>query len=83
MGLYDRHKKKNWKPLGRKDADDLRVILQDALRSARMEDANFDDVGGVKKETEYIKEKTRLYRQSWIISPIERVLDRLIKQYDL
>lgn len=55
--------------------------LEEALRCANMERANFDPVGSnadvvIKKgeHTKWIKEQTRLYRQSWIVGPIERIL---------
>lgn len=86
MGLYSRTVKR-WKPLGRKEADKLVLQLKQALRSAKMESANFEGMSsGIdpkENKTEFIKEETRLYRQSWIVHPLEKVLEQLIKQYDL
>jgi hypothetical protein len=44
--------------------------LLKALEAARMTNASF----GTQLETDRIKETTRLYRATWIISPITQVL---------
>lgn len=65
-----------------------RQVLADlhaALRAARMERASFsnicnpnDDCGVTEKNvTEFIKERTRRYRESWIIGPLELAIAEL------
>lgn len=61
--------------------------LRSAKRASTMEHANFDDMffdesklpKTSKEITPYIKEKTRLFRHSWITSPIERAI-QIIKE---
>lgn len=65
--------------------------LERALRDASHENSNFapfDNEQG--KPTvipagtvnEFIKEKVRLHQQTWVISPMQRVLDKLIEERD-
>jgi hypothetical protein len=60
-------------------------ILNRALVDARMERASFSRLHDKEpfptteaEVTEFIKERTRIYRDSWIISPLEQAI-RLIK----
>jgi hypothetical protein len=58
------------------------TLLEEALGSARMERAGFVKPGGYITDDEYTKEvvaTTRLYRESWIIGPLEEAL-KLIKE---
>jgi len=54
--------------------------IKEALRSSRMETANFSDMNQKltilkqKEVTEFIKNRTRLYRDAWITAPLERAL---------
>lgn len=66
-------------------------LLREALKSAQMTNASFDHMGADKSTivyegndkkgqtwpslTDMIREKTRLYRSSWIIGPIEQILE--------
>lgn len=78
--------------------DRLKSLLEDALSSAKMENASFgfdidrikienvhfgDDttgrVGDVMHPTEYIKRRTKNYRNSWLVGPIEEAI-RLVEQ---
>lgn len=65
-------------------------LLREARVSATLLHAGFDDIGGSTlvrlspdgklrrcepvNETEYIKERTALYRQSWIIGPLDSAI---------
>jgi hypothetical protein len=59
--------------------------LNAALDSALFRNAHFGDIGGEKltyrgKEydvTEFIRDNTRLYRQTWIIAPIVRAIQEI------
>jgi hypothetical protein len=60
--------------------------LEDALKSASFENTGFknlwseenDPLPKTEKEVdEFIKRRTRLYRETWIIHPIERALKAL------
>lgn len=69
----------------------LLKLLGEAIRASKMESAGFDFAGSTvvrytgegvatsdhMNETEYIKETTRLYRQSWIIGPLEQIVQVL------
>lgn len=61
-------------------------LLNRALIDARMERAGFNSIAHEgplptteAEVTEFIKERTRIYRESWIISPIQRAIN-LIEQ---
>lgn len=74
----------NWKPLGRRQAYDVLRLLREARESATMKNASFGGFGKEgEKKTKEIKEETRLYRQSWIISPLDRVINQLESLYKL
>ena len=49
--------------------------LRELHRTATMESANFD---GSNREhrTEFIREKTQLWRETWLISPLEKLIER-------
>lgn len=58
--------------------------VKEMLRIAKMENAGFgfpeDIVTFHGREThidEFIKEQTRLYRETWLIAPLERLLNEL------
>ena len=86
MGLYSRTKRR-WKTLGRKDAHELVWQLKSVLRSVKMENANFDGmssgIDALENKTEFIKQETRIYRKSWQIEPLEKIISQLSNQYDL
>ena len=68
----------------------VRNSIQDALQAARFATASFTDMGGSalvrfnpegtkartepQEETDYIRERTALYRDTWIIGPLEAAL---------
>lgn len=53
-----------------------RKVLEDALKAATFEKADFFNMGGPNFiSTADIKEHTRVYRQTWIIARIEAVLE--------
>lgn len=54
------------------DEEYLLHELKEAIRGAKMENAKFDNDG--KDVSNFIRERTRLYRNSWIIAPLERIL---------
>lgn len=54
----------------------LLIILRNVLRAAKMEDASFGMIGSDNDPTEFIKERTRVYRQSWIVAPLEELIER-------
>lgn len=53
--------------------------LREALRAAQMNDANFDGISNSSRETQFIRERTRLYRESWIIEPLQQAIAELEK----
>lgn len=70
---------KNWKTLGRREAKKMFYSLCDVRRTATMEGANFDiRRPGVTKE---IKDITKLWRRSWIIAPLDRIIERIAETY--
>lgn len=57
-------------------------LLREVLQAAQMERAEFsriipnDSLPQSEKEvTAFIKERTRIYRESWIINPLKEVID--------
>jgi hypothetical protein len=56
--------------------------LQELCRMANYETANFDPIGGGDvviedgKVTDFIRERTRLYRNSWINPIIDELIER-------
>ena len=70
--------------LGKKITRRILARLEEARRSATMENADFDSFNGTAKNlglpvgvnsfTELVKRETRTYRQSWIIDPIDEVI---------
>ena len=57
--------------------------LRELLRIARMESANFDNhplgreiAFDPQKPTEYVREITRLWRNSWLVHPLEKLIAR-------
>ena len=78
-------------PIGKKQARLLLAELKEARRAATLERASFGWTGetvstnnsfrngedGVETPTNYIRRKTRSYRESWIIGPLDRVIEEL------
>lgn len=60
--------KSKLRSLGIKKQERLLSVLRAALDSAHMEDAHFGS------HTKLIKDETRLYRQSWLIAPLETAI---------
>lgn len=61
-------------------------LLNRALTSARMDRADFNSIIPLEnlpkteiEVTKFIKDRTRLYRESWIVNPIKRAIN-LIEQ---
>jgi hypothetical protein len=46
-------------------------LLKDARHSATLEEASFGNFGD---KTEEVRELVRLYHETWIIGPLERVI---------
>ena len=77
--------------IGKKQARLLLAELKEARRAATLERASFGWTGetvstnnsfrneedGLEKPTDYIRRKTRIYRESWIIGPLDRVIEEL------
>lgn len=77
--------------IGKKQARLLLAELKEARRSATLETASFEwpgetvstggsfagDEDGIEAPTEYIRRKTKSYRESWIIGPLDRVIEEL------
>lgn len=77
--------------IGKKKARELLAEAKEARRAATMEKMGIGWPGETVTITgsvmgrddrtttpdEYIKEKTRLYRQSWIIGPLDRIIEEL------
>ena len=77
--------------IGKKQARLLLAELKEARRAATLERASFGWTGetvstnysfrneedGLEKPTFYIRRKTRRYRESWIIGPLDRVIEEL------
>ena len=59
--------------------------LKEVLRSSKMESADFTGISFGESElpkktqdvTDFIKKTTRLYRMSWIIDPLERIIEEI------
>lgn len=57
--------------------------LLNAEKSAKLTDADFDSIGdkpitiGKGKYTKFIKDKTLLYRESWILNPLREAIEIL------
>lgn len=80
-------------PIGKKQARLLLAELKEARRAATLETASFEFTGetvstagsfagdedGIETPTNYIRRKTRCYRKSWIIGPLDRVIEELEK----
>lgn len=80
-------------PIGKKQARLLLAELKEARRAATLESASFEwdgetvttrgsfasDEDGIETPTNYIRRKTRLYRESWLIGPLDRVIEELEK----
>jgi len=54
-----------------REARDLKLLLKSALLNAKMENANFG------KDDNFIKERTKLYMNSWVVGPLEEALKLL------
>jgi hypothetical protein len=63
---------RGWKTLGRKDAETLYNSLKEIRRTATMETADF---------TNKIKEETLVWRQSWILHPLDTVIAQIKQTY--
>lgn len=82
-------------PIGKKKARELLSIAKEARRAATMENMsvswpgetvtvsgsvmNDNDKDGEFQTDDFIRRKTRLYRQSWIISPLDEIIAELEK----
>jgi hypothetical protein len=62
--------------IGRKKASKLLEELREVRKTATMESASF---GFDKALDAIIKEKTRLWRETWIIAPLDRAI-RLLEE---
>ena len=76
--------------LREKDYQELMECLREALKTAKMEDCNFDSIGSHEDDsapqkpgesvTSFIKRRTRLWRGSWLTGPLERAESILVEQ---
>lgn len=55
---------------------EVRRKIADALEAARMTQADFG------ADTEFIKERTKLFRETWIIPELESVLTEVDREID-
>lgn len=60
----------------KRETEALISELKEIARVAKMETANFGGMGGGSDPTDFIRERTRLWRNSWIISPLEALIER-------
>lgn len=76
------------KTIRRKIVEKAMRQLEEAARAATFSTANFDGIHepsitlNAKERTKFIKEQTRVYRESWIIPPIRnaiRILENELK----
>ena len=77
--------------IGKKQARLLLAQLKEVRRAATLERASFEWTGetvrtnnsfankedGIETPTNYIRRKTRSHRESWIIGPLDRVIEEL------
>lgn len=80
-------------PIGKKQARELLAEAKEARRAATMENACFEwpgetiiasgtfagDKDGPVSPNDYIKGKTLRFRESWIIGPLDRIIEELEK----
>ena len=80
-------------PIGKKKARELLAEAKEARRAATMQTMSVgwpgetvsksgtfaNDEDGTTTPDEYIRDKTRLYRESWIIGPLDRIIAELEK----
>jgi hypothetical protein len=80
-------------PIGKKQARELLAEAKEARRAATMERMSVawpgakitvsgsfaGDGDGEMNPDDYIRETTRLYRESWIIGPLDRIIEELEK----
>lgn len=80
-------------PIGKKKARELLSIAKEARRAATMErmsvewtgetvttnNSFLNDEDGIETPSNYIRRKTRLYRESWIINPLDEIIAELEK----
>ncbi len=75
--------KKKYRRLGKKQAESIVRRLKEVNQTATMESANFDGIGNTQRVTPMIREKTSLWRGSWIIAPIDGIIAELNEIYAL
>lgn len=68
-------------PLGIRKQEEILRLLNAALESARLTRADFGQINSSgsfptqeRQVTKFIRERTRLYRESWIVSPLEEAI---------
>lgn len=71
--------KNPFKPLGKKEAESLYWLIRNAAKSATFENASF---GMDKVETQKVKDLTKIYRQTWIIDPLQKAIMKLKENYN-
>lgn len=78
-------------PIGKKEARKLLSIAKEARRSATMENMSVasrgetvsvsnsltGDKDGIFHTDDFIRDRTRIYRQSWIIEPLDEIIAAL------
>ena len=69
----ERHKQPPKMP--KQETEALLSELRELHRTATMENADFGR-GNKENPTGFIKERTQLWRKSWLISPLEKLIER-------
>lgn len=73
------------KRIGVRKANELLKIVNEVIRTAKMESCSFNSICGEgqplptseKEVTEFIKQRTDLWRETWIINELEKVAAEL------
>lgn len=65
---------KKWKTLGRKRAERMMWELWHAKRAATLKNSNF---------TQELKNKVERHHRSWIVIPLEIIIDEICELYNL
>lgn len=70
------------KPLGVRAQEELLRLFDSARRAAKLDTADFGKIGSTgpfptqeRQVTKFIRERTRLYRESWIITPLQQAIE--------
>lgn len=77
-------RKSSLKPLGVVKQEAILRLLSEAIESAKLTNADFGSLGRAnqlptqeRQVTKFIRERTRLYRESWIVSPLATIVEMI------